>query len=199
MSLWGRLFRRAASPANSAISPLSRRSNAEARTVIVRGAWMRALWTDAPVALPQRPVLPDFLLQTPMPPLLRLDDYVRAYPDDRQRVLHWVVALLHHPDPAVVLDVFRFWEAHWSEYVSSEIRMPYRLLMFDSAADHLVSPREELRAAAAAFMWRGYSADNFRNLMAIIEDPAYPDPRGAVETLERYAPSTLLNVLSPIN
>ncbi len=67
--------------------------------------------------------------------------------------------------------------------------MNYRTLLFDSAADYLLSANAELAGAAAAFMWRGYSHDNFRNLLSILSDPAYKNRGRALDCLRRHCPS----------
>lgn len=189
MGLFDSLFGKKGSVKASGSPAVPSQPRTASESVVVRGPWMSSLWSDVPVSLPRRPEIPEFLLQTPMPPLLRDDGYAKSNNADSDRVLHWVIALLHHPDPDVVLDIFRFWEEHWARYVQSEVRMPYRTLMFDSAADHLASTREDLAAAAAHFTWRGYSEDNFQNLMSILDDPRFPAKRRAIERLREQCPA----------
>lgn len=174
----------------AAPTPLPRQSRPQAssRFIVVRGSWMNALWSDVPVRLPEKPVLPDFLEQDPLPPLLEDDEYAQSNESTKDRLMHWIVALLHHPNEQVVLGVFQFWEMHWARYVESEVNMSYRTLLFDSAADHLLSTNEELAEAAARFVWRGYSERNFANMLSILADPHYRNKTKAVERLRLYCP-----------
>lgn len=80
------------------------------------------------------------------------------------------------------------WEEHWGRYVQSEVKMPYRTLMFDSAADHLLSGREDVATAAAQFTRRGYSEDNFKGLMSILDDSGFADKPRAIKRLRQHCP-----------
>jgi len=156
--------------------------------VEVGGSWMNALWSDVPVELPKTLDVPAFFEQDPMPPLLDQDGYRSHYTAPADWSLHWVIALLHHPDESVVLEVVRYWEKNWHRHVETEVKMSYRTLLFDSAADHLLSKNEELACASARLFWRGFSEENWEIVKDILRDPSYPDERGAHDRLAQCRP-----------
>ncbi len=151
--------------------------------VEVGGPWMNAIWSDVPVELPSKPDVPAFFAQNPVPPLLDKDGYRDHYTTEADWALHWIIALLHHPDESVVLEVVRYWEQSWNQYVDSEVKMSYRTLLFDSAADHLLSENEELADATARLFWRGYSEENWETVTGILRDPGFADEKKAHDRL----------------
>jgi hypothetical protein len=152
------------------------------KTVMIRGNWMNAIWSDTPISVPSTFIVDEFFAQELIPPLLPdSQGYTDRYKDDNKSfAIHWIATLLHHPDKKVVRDVLVFWENNWSKYVDSEVGMPYRTLLFDSVADHLLSSDQQLAGTASSFIWRGYSESSFENLFSIFADPTFPDgPKAA--------------------
>ena len=194
MRLFSWLFQRK----TTGIRDPSASSGAAETSVVVRGPWMSALWSDVPVTLPRAPNIPELLLQSPTPPLIQEARYIASNSADADRALHWVIALLHHPDSQVVLATFRFWSEYWARFVDSEVKMSYRTLMFDSAADHLTSDQKELAREAAQFAWRGYSQANFKSLMSILEDPQFPNKRKAIGVLRLHCPQQHLSAFQSL-
>lgn len=167
-------------------STTSRTSTSE--TVMVKGPWMCAIWEDTPVYLPKSPDLESFFNDDHITPLLDDDGYKKSYSEKVDWALHWIIALLYHPDEMVVLEVFKYWEKNWKNYVETEVKMPYRTLLFDSAADHLLSNNKILVEAAARLFWRGYSKENWEIVNSIFKDPNFYDEQKAQNRLKQYRP-----------
>jgi hypothetical protein len=160
----------------------------ELETVMVKGPWMNAIWKNTPVYLPKNPDLESFFNDDHITPLLDDDGYKTSYSEKVDWAIHWVIALLYHPDEMVVLEVLNYWEKNWKRYVETEVKMPYRHLLFDSAANHLLSNNSNLVEAAARLFWRGYSKENWEIVDSIFKDPNYSDEQKAQNRLKQYQP-----------
>jgi hypothetical protein len=143
----------------------------EPERLLLDGDWLSSVWERRPVEVPAHLDVEAFLDQRPMPSLWPEDQGFNAQVDDeavtspfggRDRFLctRWLLVLLHHPDPAVLVQGLR------SRYLEGTTHV-------ESVTELLVrAPVAELAAEA---VWRMDDSEVRTSLDVVLEGCGLPD------------------------
>ncbi|SDM71608.1 hypothetical protein SAMN04489726_3042 [Allokutzneria albata] len=84
-------------------------------TVVLTGEWTAEIWQPGPITVPAVVDVPSLLAQRPMPSILPdNEEFTRTFAgDDASMRTFWLLALLHHPDRAVVAQCLRSGQLTW--------------------------------------------------------------------------------------